>query len=131
VLGGLFVMNLTRKISLGKLYAASMLAAGVAMLLIPIQSYLYTAVIYFCLIGFGNMTAYIISSTLLQKLTPRHVVGRVFAFRTVILRLVSLIAIGSAGDLIDRLGLERTLGLAGVILLAGCVMGWFSKSIKS
>lgn len=96
----------------------SYFVAGAMMLVAISLTDLYAALPAFFLIGFVNAGFVATHFAWLQEVVPSHLLGRVFAARATALNLAVLVAMPGATALADRIGVQATIYVLGVVVLA-------------
>lgn len=96
---------------------SAVVAAGIAMILFPLQHHVTPAFFILALLGFALTTAVATINTLIQLSVPDHLRGRVMALFSVL--FIGLTSLGnlSAGLLGEKIGAPYTVTLYGAICL--------------
>ncbi|MBI3286904.1 MAG: MFS transporter [Chloroflexi bacterium] len=80
--------------------------------------------------GFGNMLFYIPSVTLVQELTPSEFRARIFSIRQALIQIGLTISAVLAGRAAELIGVQTVILLAGMLVLAFTVAGYFVPSLR-
>lgn len=124
VLAAGLVTRLERLPRLGFVILAGMAVYCLPTLLFLVVSSPTAAFVIEAVRGAGTLVVDVLAITALQRSLPNELLARVFgAFNAVLLAAV-LLGASVAPPLLDRLGLEVTLWLAGAALPAACLAGW-------
>lgn len=123
LLGGLVALPLARRNRLAVDFGAGVLLWGAPLLLIAAWPSIAPAALCFALIGLGNSIVDINAFTIMQRLVPDHVMGRVFG--AVESLLIGAMALGALVTplLIHLLGVRGMLAAVGGIASAGVALG--------
>jgi MFS family permease len=104
----------------GVLFAATAFAPGIAV----------AAGLLF-LAGIANMWFHIPLATLLQRESSSALRGRVMAAKQTLTRLATVIGFVGSGALAERVGLEPTILLIGVVVIVAALAGWSRPALRS
>lgn len=123
LLGGLVALPLARRNRLALDFGAGVLLWGAPLLLIAIWPSIAPAAIAFVLVGLGNSIVDINAFTIMQRIVPDHVMGRVFG--AVESLLIGAMALGSLVTplLLHLLDVRGTLAVLGVAVTVGVAIG--------
>jgi MFS family permease len=122
-LGGFVALSLARRNRLALDFGGGVLLWGAPLLLIAAWPALAPAAIAFALVGLGNSVVDINASTILQRLVPGHVLGRVFG--AVDSLLIAAMALGALVTplLFHLIGIRGALAVLGCVVTAGVAVG--------
>jgi MFS family permease len=120
--GGLAIGRLGHRLSPGRVVPASAAVFGLTVMLAASGPPLEVVLPLIALAGLAVMGSFITLFALLQRLAEDAYRGRVFGAFLTVNALMSLVGMGLAGLLTDRVGVAVTLGLGGAIQLAVAVL---------
>lgn len=119
---GAVLMGMLNARRLGSLVLLGLVVMGVGLAGLGIAPPLWVAVVLTGLTGFGNLLFLVPSVTIVQRVTPASLMGRIFALRSTLLFTVLIVANGIGGWLGDRLGAERAfLAIGSALVVAALV----------
>lgn len=91
---------------------------------------IWTAMAVLLLVGVANMWFQVPMFTLLQQQTRESLRGRVFAARTTVIRVFTVIGLVAAGAAAERLGIPTVVGIVGLLVLVAGIFGWSRPSLR-
>lgn len=123
LVGGVLALPLARRNRLALDFGMGVLLWGAPLALIAIWPSIAPAAIAFVLVGLGNSIVDINAYTILQRVTPGHVMGRVFGALDAL--LIGSMALGAlvAPLLIHLLGIRGMLATVGAAVGVGVALG--------
>jgi MFS family permease len=121
VAGALLVGTLNAR-RLGSLVLLGLVVMGGGLAGLGLAPPLWLAVGLTALTGLGNLLFLVPSVTIVQRVTPASLMGRIFALRSTLLFTALLVANGIGGWLGDRMGAERAFLAVGSFLIAATLV---------
>jgi MFS transporter, DHA3 family, macrolide efflux protein len=128
---GAFLVGRTGSDGAGVKFLSGLVAFGVLFSTLAFIPAMLPAMAVLAVIGIANMWFQVPMSTLLQQHTRESLRGRVFAARTTIVRVFTVIGLVGAGAAAERLGVPVVIGAVGVIVAAAGLLGWASPALRS
>ncbi|MCX2726710.1 MFS transporter [Thermomicrobium sp. 4228-Ro] len=113
------VLNTRR---LGTLVLSGLVLMGAGLAGLGVGPPLWVAVLLTGLTGFGNLLFLVPSVTIVQRITPASLMGRVFALRSTLLFTALIVANGIGGWLGDQLGADRAFLAIGSLLVVASLV---------
>jgi MFS family permease len=107
------------------LVAFGALFAGVALL-----RSIWPAMVVLLLVGVANMWFQVPMYTLLQQQTRESLRGRVFAARTTVIRVFTVVGLVGAGAAAERVGIPVVVAAVGLLVLVAGLLGWSRPSLR-
>lgn len=124
ILGGVIALALVSRQRLGEDYGVGLFLFGLPFAIAAVVHEPALVAISFALLGIGNTLVDVSSFTLLQRIVPNEVLSRAFGT----LQSVGLLMLGFgallAPLLVDQLGAETALLVAGIVLPVLAVVSW-------
>ncbi|MDW8058745.1 MAG: MFS transporter [Thermomicrobium sp.] len=124
VAGALLVGTLNVR-RLGTLVLVGLVVMGMGLAGLGLEPPLWVAVGLTGLTGLGNLLFLVPSVTIVQRVTPASLMGRIFALRSTVLFTALIVANGIGGWLGDRIGADRAFLLIGSLLVAATLTAAF------
>ncbi|MCS7256033.1 MAG: MFS transporter [Thermomicrobium sp.] len=119
---GAVLMGTLNARRLGSLVLLGLVVMGVGLAGLGIAPPLWVAVVLTGLTGFGNLLFLVPSVTIVQRVTPASLMGRIFALRSTLLFTALIVANGIGGWLGDQLGADRAfLAIGSALVVAALV----------
>jgi MFS family permease len=109
---------------LGRWVAIACAAFGTFLLLFSLSRRLWLSMILLVPTGFAVMVQMACSNTLIQTMVPDHLRGRVMALYSMTFLGIAPFGALLSGALADRLGAPVTVGVGGLVCLAGAGIFW-------
>jgi predicted MFS family arabinose efflux permease len=106
----------------GRLLAVAAALSGLALVLLAVIRSPVVAVLVMLLEGAGNLMFEVLVLTLIQRLTPAPLLGRVFGLQDSVRAAAQLLGSLAAPLLLALAGLEATLAIAGGALVVYCAV---------
>lgn len=122
LLGTLVVGRLGHRYELGRVFILAMGLLGVMLSVYAYVSSLSVAVVIGIIGGASNGVLAMVLQTLLQRLTPADLLGRVGGFFTIARDVTALIAMVLAGLLADIVGVQLIFFVAGLLVIAASLL---------
>jgi MFS transporter, DHA3 family, macrolide efflux protein len=130
VLGGLWLSTKGR-VHTGFMVLSGLALMGLSVALLAVTDSVFVAVLLIAVGGFGSSMVLIPGVTLVQDLTPNHLLGRVFSLRSTLFfgAIVFSTAIGGwAGDVV---GIQASLFLCGILLMVSVGLAVLFPSVRA
>lgn len=131
ILGGILVGRYLLRQAAGPVILSGFLLMGLATMAIGYSRSLALAAVWFALSGLGNMLFFINSISLVQRLTPADLRGRVFALRMVLIQSGLMLSAALGGALADKLSIPLVFLLAGAVLVAATALAFLSPEVRA
>ena len=128
VAGAMLVGTLNAR-RLGSLVLGGLVVMGVGLFGLGLEPPLWLGVGLTALTGLGNMLFLVPSVTIVQRATPAHLMGRIFALRSTVLFTMLIAANGVGGWIGDWVGATRAFFLVGSVLVLATIMAMLLPSI--
>lgn len=80
--------------------------------------------------GISNMFFQVPMLTLMQQITEDRYRGRIFALRTALVRVITVVGLLGAGVLAERIGISVSVGIVGGVVLAVGLVGWMRPALR-
>jgi predicted MFS family arabinose efflux permease len=131
LLGSALAPRLSRRWRAGRVYGLGMLGIGVSYALLAPISSIYLAALVVSLTGASNSLFLISGATLIQRLAPSEIRGRVVAVRVTVIH--AALAAGSAlgGALVLGLTYPRLWLLMGAVIAAASAFVWLRPEVRA
>jgi len=128
VAGAMLVGTLNAR-RLGSLVLGGLVVMGVGLFGLGLEPPLWLGVGLTALTGLGNMLFLVPSVTIVQRATPAHLMGRIFALRSTVLFTMLIAANGIGGWIGDWVGATRAFFLVGSVLVLATIIATLLPSI--
>jgi MFS family permease len=130
VASGVLVAPQLGRFAKGRLLLGGFAVYGVVLVALALAPSFEIAVLLFAVGGIVNALFYTANITLSQELTPPDLRARVFGARIALLNLTWLPVIVLSGALADAVGVSLLIALAGLVTVAGVIVGAFVPSVR-
>jgi MFS family permease len=124
LLGGAWAARGAAGVPSGVLIGGGLAGVGVSTVLLGASPNLLFVLISLTLLGWCATPMQSATNALLQERTPNAVLARVEAAVDTLLTAVMMLSMAVAGILADRVGIRAVLAGAGVLCVAGGLVGW-------
>lgn len=130
VLGGALVGRYLARRRMGPVILGGFLTMGLATTFMGLSSGIWVAAVWFAASGLGNMLFLINSISLVQRLTPPELRGRVFSLRMVIIQSGLMLSAAIGGGVADLVSIPTVFIVAGLILVAATGLAALSPAVR-
>jgi MFS family permease len=130
VLGGLYLGPRLSRLPKGRLILAGFATYGLVLVALALAPTFELAVLLFVMGGVANVVFYVPNITLSQEVAPPQLRARVFGARIALLNLSWLPVIVLSGALADAVSIPLLIGIAGLVTVAGAVVGAFIPIVR-
>ncbi|MCS7050258.1 MAG: MFS transporter [Thermomicrobium sp.] len=114
---------------LGALVLLGLVVMGIGLVGLGARLPLWLGVAATALTGIGNMLFLVPSVTIVQRVTPASLLGRIFSLRSTVLFTMLVVANGLGGWLGDWLGASRAFLLVGAFLIAATLGAMLFRTV--
>jgi predicted MFS family arabinose efflux permease len=122
IIGTQSITRFGKNVRAQKLVVYGLMAMGVAVLLTALFGVIATTAAGMLLLGFGAAFIMVTSQTMLQRETPKEMLGRVASALMSLMAFAQVIAMFAAGPVAERLGIRNLyFGSAAILLAVGLV----------
>lgn len=130
VVGGVYLGPRLSRLPKGRLILAGFATYGLVLIALALAPTFELALLLFVLGGVANVVFYVPNVTLSQEVTPPELRARVFGARIALLNLSWLPVIVLSGALADAVSIPLLIGVAGLLTIAGAVVGAFFPIVR-
>ncbi|HEX7951123.1 MAG TPA: MFS transporter [Candidatus Limnocylindrales bacterium] len=130
LIGGFVIGLLGSRIALGKMVIAGYVATGLAVAGLAVAGNLGVAIGLAFGAGVGNLAFVIPSQTLVQRLTPPELMGRVLGLRFSLVFGSMTLAMGVGGVLGQVFGVAPVIGVFGLITVVAGLAGLLTPAVR-
>jgi MFS family permease len=130
VAGGVYLGPRLSRLPKGRLILAGFATYGLVLIALALAPTFEFALLLFVLGGVANVVFYVPNVTLSQEVTPPELRARVFGARIALLNLSWLPVIVLSGALADAVSIPLLIGVAGLVTIAGALVGAFIPIVR-
>jgi MFS family permease len=130
LLAGSLTVALPRRMNEGWKIVAAMVVFGISLSALALARDIAHAVPLLAITGMANMWFFVPSLTLVQRLTPDSLRGRVLAARGTVTAVVSVVGMLLGGFLIQRIGVVLSIFIAAMPVLVGALFGVLNTAVR-
>jgi MFS transporter, DHA3 family, macrolide efflux protein len=131
LLAGSVLMARSGSGSAGAKFLSGLVAFGLFFAALAFAPTIWAAMPLLFVAGIANMWFQIPMATLLQQQTHESLRGRVFAARTTIVRVFTVVGLVGAGAAAEHLGIPVVVVTVGAIVAVAGLLGWASPALRS